>query len=70
MIPLVKYLFAPQFRVLQAKRRRRIAEAELEASKDEAEALSIQSQRDEIERDSFESLLHDDKHGDIHTHTK
>lgn len=71
LIPAFKYIFAPQLHELAAKRKKRIAEADLTAEKLEAEALTIRSQQDQIARESLEALLHaddDDHHGRKHVH--
>jgi hypothetical protein len=70
LIPAFKWMFAPQLRELEAKRKKRIAEANLEAEKLEAEAINIQVHQDEIARESIEVLLHagDDKHEHKHVH--
>jgi hypothetical protein len=63
IVPLVQWLFGPTLRIIEAQHRRRIAEAELKIAEEEAKALEVEHEKDEIFSKVIHDMTKDNKHG-------
>jgi hypothetical protein len=48
IVPAIQWMFGPTMRIMEAQHRRRIAEAELKIAEEEAKALEVEHEKDEI----------------------
>jgi hypothetical protein len=60
--PLLSWALAPTIRIIEAKQRRRVAEAELRAAEEEAKTFRVETQTEQVLTETIDELTQPGSH--------